>query len=341
MKNLVRIADSNFDRLQARQGLTAKNGSQMDKIVASLQMGSKAGPDDAQVLAKAERRVEGLKMLKAQLTDATVQVSKLYVASKPKQLQRLTAALKAVTEIANSKPPVGVKKHLKAAINELTSLREGVFTGAATSKKALSLISCTDAITHVGTLLEAAQHAYDSKKVTAGPDDQLWTDNIAEVIHQTNEESKKLQSLKDKDWVISRVPVIAVAKASNKAATGYLSVEALKRAGLKAESLGGYPVLHNQLVIGINPRVFGLSEKERASGKSIPREDWFRVADEVRKLIQKQTKQKLSFVDEKAYGAAGGAWFWVMPEREIDMFASAFPGKAVKLMNWGLASSAK
>lgn len=337
MKNPMRVANSNFDRLQARQGLTAKNNSQMEKIVAALQMGSKAGPDEAQVLMKAERRLTALKQLRANLSEATIAVSQLYVVSKPKQLQKLTAALKVVKEISESKPPVGVKAHLKAALNELTSLREGVYVGAATNKKDLSIISCTEAIAHVDQLIEAAQKSYDSKKVTAGPDDQLWTEEIEKVIQQTAEESRKLESLKNKDWVISRVPVIAVAKASNKAATGYLSVEAIKRAGIKAESLGGYPVLHNQLVIGINPRVFGLTDEQKAKGKSIPREDWFRVADEVRKLIQKQTKQRLQFVDERAYGAAGGAWFWLMPERELDMFASAFPGKAVKLQNWGLA----
>jgi hypothetical protein len=339
MKNPVRIADSNFDRFQARQGLTAKNQSQMDKIVSALQIGSKAGPDDAEILAKAERRVASLKELKAQLADALVKVSTLYVASKPKQLQRLTAALNTVTTIANSKPPVGVKNHLRAAQNELTSLREGVYIGAATSKKALSLISCTEALAHVDSLIFLAESRFTSLKAAAGPDDQLWTEEIENVIRQTSEDSKALQSLKNKDWVISRVPVIVVAKASNKAATGYLSVDALKRVGLKVSSLGGYPVLHNQLVIGINPRVFGMSAEDKKKGKSIPREDWFKVADEVRKLIQKQTKQKLQFVDEKAYGAAGGAWFWVMPDREVDLFASAFPGKAVKLQNWGLGGN--
>lgn len=341
MKNQMRVADSNFDRFQARQGLTAKNLSQMEKIVSALQVGSKAGPDDAQILLKAERRVTALKELRVQLNAATIQVSSLYVVSKPKQLQRLTAALKTVTTIANSKPPIGVKNHLRAALNELTSLREGVYIGAATTQKALSLMSCTDALTHVDSLIIAAQKSYEAKKVSAGADDQMWAEEIENVIKRTSEDSKNLQSLKDKDWVISRVPVIVVAKSSGAASTGYLSIDALKRAGLKVDSLGGYPVLHNQLLIGINPRIFGMSEEQKAKGKSIPRSDWFRVADEVRKLIQKQTKQRLQFVDERAYGAAGGAWFWVMPERELDMFGSAFPGKSVRLQNWGLASGGK
>src|ERR1700692_4831233 len=137
---MMRVADSNFDRLQARSGLTAKNQSQMEKIISALQIGSKAGPDDAQILMKAEKRVTALKELRAQLATATVAVSQLYVVSKPKQLQRLTAALKAVKTIAESKPPVGVQTHLRAALNELTSLREGVYVGAATSKRALSII---------------------------------------------------------------------------------------------------------------------------------------------------------------------------------------------------------
>src|SRR5271163_4896155 len=113
MKNPVRIVDSNFDRLQARQGLSARNNSQMEKIVSVLQVGSKAGPDDAQILAKAEHRVHALKELRSKLAEATIAVSQLYVVSKPKQLQKLTAALSSVREISDSKPPVGVKKYLK------------------------------------------------------------------------------------------------------------------------------------------------------------------------------------------------------------------------------------
>jgi len=333
----MRVVDSNFDRLQARKGTATKNNSQMEKITAMLQIGSKAGPDDAQLILKAEQRVTSLKELRVSLAKATTAVSKLYVVEKPKQLQKLTAALKVIQSISQSKPPVGVQKHLKAAMNELTSLREGVYVGSAT-KKMLSIVSCTDALTHVDELIVKATASYEAKKVTAVGADPLFTEEIEKVIQQTAEESKKLASLKDKDWVVSRMPVIPLAKASNKAATGYLSVDALKRAGIKAESLGGYPVLHNQLVIGINPKAVGLTEAQKKAGKSIPREKWLAVADAIRKLLQKQMKQKYQFVDERAYGAAGGAWFWLMPERELDLFASAFPGKAVTLTNWGFAS---
>jgi hypothetical protein len=338
MKNPMRIVDSNFDRLQARKGTATKNNSQMEKITAMLQIGSKAGPDEAQIILKAEQRVTALKALRVSLAKATTAVSKLYVVEKPQQLKKLTAALKTIQTIAQSKPPVGVQKHLKAAMNELTSLREGVYVGAATSQKALSIVSCTDALYHVDELIVKATASYESKKVTAASDDPLFTEEIEKVIQQTAEESRKLASLHDKDWVVSRMPVIPLAKASNKAATGFLSVQALQRAGIKAESLGGYPVLHNQLVLGINPKAVGLTEAQKKAGKSIPREKWLAVADAIRKLLEKQTRQKYQFVDERAYGAAGGAWFWLMPERELDLFASAFPGKAVTLLNWGFAS---
>lgn len=336
VKNVQRIADSNFDRLQAKRGLTAKNQSQMTKLLPMLQVGSKAGPDEAQALAKMEARVAALKELRATLYKATVSVSKLHVVDKEQQLKKLTSARKKVVAIAASKPPVGVSKALRACVNELTSLREGVFVGTATSKKTLAIIACSNAVEHVDGLIAKTQEriAAHKSETVAASGDPVFQDEVVKVIQRTAEDAHKLASLKDKSFVVSRVPVVAVAKTM-------LDANKLKAKGFKAEDIGGYPVVHNQLVIGINKVMIGLKKSDvddqGKSTKPIGPEKWLGAAEQVLAMIRKQTKIKYQLVDTRPYGHAGGAWFWAMPERDLNAFASAFPGKAVQLRNWGFA----
>lgn len=332
MKNPQRIADTNFDRLQARNGLTVKNQSQLTKIIPLLQIGSKAGPDDAQVLAKMETRLLALKELKKKLTTTTARVTELYGLDKRKQMMKLTASLKAVKEIQDSRPPVGVSKQLKACVNELVSLREGVSVGERMDKKTMSVIACATAIEHVDALIVSAkkQIARHKAEVSGGINDELLHSEDAEmlrVLQQTHQESKNISQLKTRPYVITRVPIVPIPKA-------IVSVETMQRKGLKAENLGGYPVLHNQLVIGINKTDL---TGEKKSSRSLTTADFRDEAERIRRSIQKQTKVKYQFVDERAYGAQGGAWFWLMPERELNLFSSCFPGKTLQLQRWGFA----
>lgn len=336
MKNNQRVADSNFDRFQARQGLTAKNQSQMTKLLPQLQVGSKAGPDEAQVLASLEKRVAALTELRAALHKTTLSVSKLYVMDKESRLKKLTSARKKVQAIAASKPPVGVAKALRAAVNELTSLREGVFVGTATDKKTLAIMACSEAVTHVDGLIEKANKRLAEAKalVKSGSNDPVFQEEVVKVIQKNAESETKLDSLKGKQFVISRVPVVAVAKTM-------LDVNVLKRRGFKADDIGGYPVIHNQLVIGINKTMIGLKKSEMnekgQSIKPISSDKWVKAATHVLDMVFKQTKVRYALVDGRPYGRAGGAWFWAMPERDLNIFAGSFPGKAVSLRSWGFA----
>jgi hypothetical protein len=330
MKNPQRIVDSTFDRIQARNGLTAKNQSQMTKIIPLLQIGSKAGPDEAQVLAKMEKRLQALKDLKVSLQKAAARVADLHTYEKRKQVVKLTASLKAVKEIADSKPPVGVSKQLRACMNELISLREGVTISERMDRKTLSVIACTQAVEHVDALILSAKKniARAKTEATGGLNDELLREEDAEmlrVLKQTQQESKNISQLKERQFVVTRVPIVPITK-------GFVSVDVMKSKGLKAENLGGYPVLHNQLVIGVNKTDLTGAKK---SSKSLNTADFRDEAERIRKTIQKQTKVKYQFVDDRAYGAQGGAWFWLMPERELDQFASCFPGGKLQIQRWG------
>src|SRR5579862_7357306 len=147
--NMMRVADSNFDRLQARNATGAKNLSQMDRIIDSMTMGGTPDISEEAKLEAVAARVKALTEVRAKLLRLTIVMSKLYTAPKPEQLKKLTAARKAVQQIIDDKPPVGVSKPLRACVNELTSLREGVFIGAASDKRSLTLLAVQATIEHV------------------------------------------------------------------------------------------------------------------------------------------------------------------------------------------------
>lgn len=331
----TRVADNAFDRIQARNGLGTKSQSQMDRIVAALQASGKPLEDESVTATKLEARVKKLDSLKVDLTKMQAKLAELPLLDSPRQLKRITSQMKALEVILASKPlPVGVSKHLKVCMNELTSLREGVYVGAtekkltAARKKALAVVTVTAAIEAIGELREVSSARLAKIKAAGSNDDNLFSDEALRVIKDNEAESRKLDAIHRKPFVIARVPLVPVAKS-------FLTTDKLQRMGFKAESLGGYPVVHNQLVIGVNKKM--LDDKKQQKGAKIRPEDWKAAADQVRKLIQKQTNRKLYFVSEKPYGAQGGAWFWLMSERELNLFASAFPGKRVQLERWGFA----
>lgn len=322
----TRVADNQFDRIQARNGLGNKTQSQMDRIVAALQASGKPADDEATVATKLEARVGKLAELKGNLKKMQAKLAELPLLDDLGRRKRITSQLKALDTILANKPPVGVSKHLKMCVNELTSLREGVFVGAA-KKRDLAVLTVTAAIEHIDELGGKSQERL-TKLTAANGDDGLFSDDALRVIQENQFESRKLDAIHRKPFVVARVPVVPVAKS-------FLTVDNLTRKGFKTQSLGGYPVVHNQLVIGINKKM--LDEKQQKEGAKISAEHWYAAADKLRKLIQKQANKKLAFVSERPYGAQGGAWFWLMPERDLDLFASAFPGKRVQLTSWGLA----
>lgn len=336
MKNAMRVADSNFDRIQARNGLTAKNQSQLNKLIPILQIGAKKGPDDATIQMKMEARIAALKKLKASLDKVVVRLTNVRLAESEERVKMLSRARKSVEAIIEARPPVGVSRHLRACMNELVSLREASFIGASITKKEASLFACTSAIAHVEELINESKKKLQAHKqaVEGAEADPLFQPDseIENILLQVRKEGKALPTIKDKAFAIARVPIVIIP------AKGFLNVEALKQSGFKADTVGGYALLHNQLVLGINPNeMLKLNKGQREQGKEIPRAQWASGAERVKKLIEKQMKIKLTFVDEKPHGGQGGAWFWLMPEREAALLKNAFPGKSIHVKSWGFA----
>ena len=128
-----------------------------DKLEAA---GLVAGPDDAENLKfKTEARVAELGVLIGKVNKVQAYLAELYVLPKPRQLKRLSAASSALRELHAAKLPTGAKRHIAACLNEVISLREGVYTSnTKLDKQTLALTASSRAKTELQSMVESAQH---------------------------------------------------------------------------------------------------------------------------------------------------------------------------------------
>lgn len=392
------LGKNNFDRLEAAGLVATANDSENMKV-------------------KTEARVSELNTLITKVRKVEAYLADLYVLPRPRQLKRLASAAQGLKELHQGKLPVGAKKHIEACINEVISLREGVYaSNSRLDRQTLALTASSKARNELQAMVESAQHRLE--KVVADSSSDLdmeeFEKKAADVIQRNAAESSKLTPLKDKPFLLVRVPVVPT--------DGSLSAEKLPQLGFKSESISGYPVIHNQLVLGINPKMMAshgseeaekfakmqrtlkesgvtldeikkilgkikdltldisrldpekadkklieqknvelnklheaanamimksgidpvefqkLNQQLRRSHSAVPqavREE----AERLRRLLEKKKNVKLRFVSEtpKSDPKSGGIWFWLMPDRELDLLAKASLGRRVSVTRWGFA----
>jgi hypothetical protein len=279
--------------------------------------------------AKAEKRIEELEVLASKISKLEKVVSTLYTLPKPQQLKRLTLVIEAATRLHKSKLPVGAKTNLELCLNELTSLQEGVYLGASVDKKALSLIACRKARKNLSLLIANTQARLVRIEADSSDDDDLETfyRKAEDVINKHMGERGKLTDIATKAFVVARVPVVPTGTP--------VSTEKLAGLGFKVDNLGGYAVIQNQLVLGINPSKIIPNSSAIKSDKlkaAIQAE-----AESLRRKLQKTLNTRLQFVSDRPRTYKSGTWYWLMSERDLDLFAKAFPGGHVKVDRWGFA----
>ena len=374
--NMMRVADSNFDRLQARNATTAKNLSQMDRIIESMTMGGTPSVSEEAKLEAVAARARDLKEVRAKLMRLTIVMSKLYTAPKPDKLKKLTAARKAVQQIIDDKPPVGVAKPLRACVNELTSLREGVFIGAVSDRKALTLLTVQATIEHVDDLIKKCEARSTNIKAQLAVNAGSGMDegDVDKVIRRNAKESAKMPNLANKDYGVVRAAVVPVL---TKFFPPERLIDSLKHMGFSVDNMAGYPAIHNQLLIGVNvPRIQKeayriveekkrldeekkareAEEKEKRKGKRRVKvkiepdneyaEDaeysWgnlkpLEIAKQVAEMLEKHMGTPLIFGTDVPTPYKGVSWYWVVPAREMNRLAKAFPGGHLQVREWGFA----
>lgn len=280
---------NNFDRLEAA--------------------GLVAGEDDRDSLrAKTEARTKALEELDTKVKKVEIFLASLYVMPRDQQLRRLQSTTARLKELLAQKLPVGAKRHIEACFNEVQSLLEGVAsTNSRLDKQTLALTASAKARTEIQSMIQAGVNRLE--KVQADSNDGFDMEDFyrkaGEVIKRTQQESHKLAPIADKPFVVARVPVATI--------DGGINAAKLSQVGFKAESISGYPVIHNQLVLGINPKKTGGGDdvQKYADMTKALKENGVN-ADDIRRLENriagydrdiKKTKAELEEIDETKHKA--------------------------------------
>jgi hypothetical protein len=296
-KNLVRIADSNFDRMQARAGLTLKNQSQMSKL---------PNVSEPEPMKSNVEYVARLREFRDRCKEATRRLHSMQGLATPRQIKRLTLAMGFFDDERKAKVPYGTGKAVRAVLNELTSLREAAYLDELTDE--LIDLSATNALFEtVDTLIEKA---IEKSKEEEQPSDSVFDPNLVSILEHASAQTTLPRLTEEKPFVLARVPVIPVANMSH---------AKLQGRDFKVTNVGGYLMMNDQIVLGISPK------------------QGFDAANRIRIEIRKQTKQKLVFVDERPTGHKGALWYWLMHESDLQQFMAAFPNNTLKVQSWGLA----
>lgn len=319
-----------------------------DRLEAASLMGSPT-PDADQVKARLETRIHRLTDIHAQLQAMRLELSKLPVTSSKKgQMRLLTAAMDTTSNLFNGKDfklPTGTKQPLKRCLNELTSLREGVYIGATISTKTMKLITCKTAEKDIEALLVTAKNRLIQIEADTFDMQKLY-DDAHDVIKKNADEVNKLKSIKDKPFVLARVPVVPVSDG--------ISIPKLQNSGFSVQNLAGYPSIDKQLVLGINPKLsftdLGQKTVKDADGNSVKqnrkagelnntktRDMLHKEAVKLVKMLEKQLKTKLFFVSAEPFAKLSGSWFWLMTENDMNRFKKAFPSTKQKIASWGFS----
>ena len=238
-------------------------------------------------------------------------------------LARLEQNLEARDEMG--KPLLRVKL-LKAsiikAVNATCSHAEALET-----RKSLSISSAiedyVDLVEDSRTILSQLQAKLEAVKaeIKGDSNDALDT-QIRQLLKSIGPERDRLQSIRNRDYMIARVPVVPLT-------SGVLDPRLLDKQGFKVDRVGNtqYIILHNQLVFGIRAN---LAPKQ---GHRVTKPLEF--LEDLIPQMEKSLGQKLTLASETAYKWDQGIWYWLMPSKDMARIQRVVPGFKVK--KWGFA----
>jgi hypothetical protein len=202
-----------------------------------------------------------------------------------------------------NKVPYGLGKFIRAAVNELVSLREAATIGDLRDDQ-IDLRSTNAIVMQVDTLLAKEYELASSVSET----DEVFEGDVEGVLALASAQTT-LPKLDSNVFVLARVPVVPVP------ATGFLATKKVNALGFDAKDAGGYVIMSNQIVIGVSPK----------------------SAKDIHLALEQFRSERLVLVDSRGQGKNGAIWYWVLREEDLARFSQAFSGGALKLQSWGLA----
>lgn len=285
-------------------------------------------------------RVTRLTEIRNSINKLVTALSNLAMCEQPRQLTNLTGALRYVKTLASSELPSGMRTELRKIQNELVSLREGVFTDSVKPSD-LTLVAAVTALAELDRRIKAANDELATEEIQP-------LDASEEMILRNQTYKEKLPAIGDKEFVVGRVPLtFGTTPSRNQTGVSFMNLALLERQGFKAESLDGYTVLHNQLVIGIGhkalegaPIIQKTLKKFDDEGRRIEKvlkraTSAYDIAEQIVALVELKTGNKWVLVTDKSYRYNGAVWFWAMRDKD-----AARLGKALHSLNiprWGFA----
>lgn len=221
---------------------------------------------------------------------------------------------KLASVINNPKKPRGCTRPLLIAINQIDSYLSVLDT----KNKDISSISFKDPISKISELKANLESKLDSTVDNSEYWDKAQKE-IKKIIDNSEQQSKNLNLISKKDFVVARIPIIPVGDRP-------LSADKLKKAGLKAEDLAGYTVLYNQIVVGINK-----SAKETFREKDVSK-----ILDKIISNLESVTNEDLYLVTNEGNPYKGAIWYWLANKYEINSILKSAGGH-IKIKHWGFS----
>lgn len=322
-------------------------------------MQTDVSPDErVERLSKLRTRLLALADVKLKLRKLNVALANLAVADPRSQMKLIQSATRYVQGI--EKPPQGVSVMLRVVANELQSMREGILARAVKPRD-LVLVAGVRTITDIDALMARVQ--LNIQKVEAAIEGEPTDPNV-QLLLKNKEAQERIPKFNGREFIVGRAPTAFTFQNKQKhSSVGYVDEDAIKRVGgFKTDNLGGYTILHNQLVIGIDSHaIYDKEAPAEEGGKPTLKKQrvketvivfkkgnptrvakardrtHFDVAQRVLKLIERQYNARFDFVSEYSVGLNGGEFFWIMPKADHVRLARAFPGGHLKIAKWGFA----
>ena len=310
-------------------------------------------------------RLDQLGEVKTKLRKLNVALSRVSVAEK--KSGKLAIIRSAATYVkAMNDLPTGVKPLVQTISNELLSIQEGIVSNSVKPHD-LVLLSGLEAIKEVDKI--SAKVSSNIEKLSAQLSSDLALDPSEAILLKNQKVKEKIPNIGDKEFIVARAPVLFTFQNKEKhSSVGYIDTDAVRSLGFKADNIGGYTVLHEQLVLGINLNAVQdpvlddegnhakddqgrllwkrqtIKEPQTTFKAGKPMKvfkrrdkDFLDVVNKVKKLLERKTNQPYSLVSEQASSLNGARWFWVIPTRDMARLAKAFPGGHPQINKWGFA----
>lgn len=223
-----------------------------------------------------------------------------------KRVAFTNAVLKRLNEV---KVPIGLKVYVTKFQNEIESARDAFQVGDV----ALEDISF-DSVQEVKKITQTLISSLNTR-ITDLKENGLdlsyvrdETNAVHDTLENASKEMQRLARIKNKPYLVCKAPVIPVPY------NAYLIIESLRKS-FRISAIGGYPILHDQLVVGVNRSVTKQNSTETT------------LKEVIKKL---EARKGVKYVKIAAHGASaavagrGIIWYWLMSKEDAEKFRKCF-----------------